>query len=46
MSNGYKMHEIDQADIHHLFRLIKQEIKENKQEKQTEKFYIDQVPGW
>jgi hypothetical protein len=45
---GYKQHEIDQADIHHLFRLIRQEIKESKQEEEPEQeiYYIDQVPGW
>lgn len=45
---GYKQHEIDQADIHHLFRLIRQEIKESKQEEEPKQeiYYIDQVPGW
>ncbi|GAB1798624.1 hypothetical protein ABEX88_08205 [Priestia megaterium] len=50
MSNGYKMHEIDQADIHHLFRLVRQMLKEQKEEKpkeeEPEKVYIDQIPGW
>ncbi|MCL9634660.1 hypothetical protein L2095_07940 [Bacillus zanthoxyli] len=47
---GYKQHEIDQSDIHHLFRLIRQEVKESKQEEKSESkqelYYIDQVPGW
>ncbi|MDC7762479.1 hypothetical protein POL82_03230 [Priestia aryabhattai] len=49
-AKGYKQHEIDQSDIHHLFRLIRQEVKESKQEEKPEPkeelYYIDQVPGW
>lgn len=52
---GFKPHEIDQMDIHHLFKLIKQEQKkieeENGQSKnkknEPEKVYcIDEVDGW
>ncbi|MEI2341604.1 hypothetical protein V8V71_22935 [Priestia megaterium] len=49
-AKGYKQHEIDQSDIHHLFRLIRQEFKESKKEEKPEPkqelYYIDQVPGW
>ncbi|MGG3157134.1 hypothetical protein ABEP50_15860 [Priestia megaterium] len=47
---GYKMHEIDEMDIHHMFRLVRKEMEENKQikkeEEQPKKVYIDQIAGW
>jgi hypothetical protein len=51
---GYKPHEVDQMDIHHLFKLIRKEQKEKQGEKSenvnprtAKKTYkIDEVPGW
>jgi len=47
---GYKMHEIDEMDIHHMFRLVRKELEESKlikqEEEQPKKVYIDQIPGW
>lgn len=42
---GYKPHEIDQMDIHHLFKLFKQKPKEQKKEA-APTGYIDQIAGW
>jgi len=49
-SKGYKMHEIDEMDIHHMFKLVKKEMAESqqikKEEEQPKKVYIDQIAGW
>jgi hypothetical protein len=43
---GLKPHEVDQMDIHHLFRLIKGEQKKEKKKEEVPKGYIDQLEGW
>jgi transcription antitermination factor NusG len=44
---GLKPHEVDQMDIHHLFRLVKgEQKKEQKKEEPQQKMYIDQIAGW
>jgi hypothetical protein len=44
---GYKPHEIDKMDIHHLFKLIKKEQdKDNKKPSEQREYFIDEVDGW
>ncbi|WP_228307282.1 hypothetical protein [Priestia sp. J2] len=56
INQGLKPHEIDQMDIHHLFKLVRKQIKQNKEndskgsKKQEEgkprQGFLDEIPGW
>ncbi|MFE3978696.1 MULTISPECIES: hypothetical protein [unclassified Priestia] len=58
INQGLKPHEIDQMDIHHLFKLVRKQIKQNKendknnskgnskQEPKPRQGFLDEIPGW